>query len=113
MRRRLYGFWMLALTGCVPTGTQTQTVPANPFAGPLGTTTAQSPPTVSPATEEASLRVSRMGQKILAANPRLAIKPAFSTVGASPVGQPAEEIFHTADSQVYVTETLVRKCQTD
>src|SRR3546814_14152828 len=66
-------------------------------------------PKPSPATEEASLRVVQVGQKLLAANPQIGLKPLFSTIGPSTAGPPAEEIFHAGKNQVVITETLVRK----
>jgi hypothetical protein len=55
-----------------------------------------------------SLRVDAVGRKLLAANPQIVIKPRFSAIGA-----PDPEIFHTALVMVWVTEGLVRRCQTE
>src|SRR5262249_11540571 len=55
-------------------------VPTNPFQAP---TNGQAPHLVcAPSTQEASGRVTALGQKILAANPQLGLRPMFQTVGA-------------------------------
>jgi hypothetical protein len=114
MRRRVPGLLLLGLTGCMPGTNQTAMVPSNPFAGPLPTQTNQiTQTTASPATEEASLRVLNVGQKVVKANPQLELRPFFSTIGATASGSPAAEIFHTGGNQLVITEPLVRQCQTD
>ena len=60
------------------------------------------------ASEEAGKRVVQVGGQIIAANPKLGFKPAFTTIGA-----PWEEIFHRGDRAVFITEGLVRDCRTD
>ena len=60
------------------------------------------------ASEEAGKRVVQVGGQILASNPKLGFKPAFTTIGA-----PWEEIFHRGDKAVFITEGLVRACLTD
>jgi hypothetical protein len=60
------------------------------------------------ASEEAGKRVVQVGGQILASNPKLGFKPAFTTIGA-----PWEEIFHRGDKAVFITEGLVRACVTD
>ena len=62
----------------------------------------------APASEEAGLRVVQVGGQIIASNPKLGFKPAFTTIGA-----PWEEIFHRGDKAVFITEGLVRACVTD
>src|SRR5262249_10944589 len=69
----------------------------------------------APATEEAAKRVALMGQRLVEANPQMALKPAFTTVGA-----PHPGLFHVvtgsgprrADPGV-ISEGLVKLCQTD
>ena len=58
------------------------------------------------ASEEAGKRVVQVGGQIIAANPKLGFKPAFTTIGA-----PWEEIFHRGDKAVFITEGLVRECR--
>jgi hypothetical protein len=65
-------------------------------------------PTVSPGSTEAASRVDGIGRGILAANPQIGAKPLFRTIGA-----PQPEVFHRGTDDVYVTEGLVRLCETD
>jgi hypothetical protein len=67
----------------------------------------------APATEEAGKRVITVGQKVVAANPQLGLRPAFCTAGL-----PDPEIFHRGTGglegcQVVISEGLVRRCATD
>src|SRR5262245_41303759 len=68
----------------------------------------KAPPTLSPGSTEAAARVDTIGRGILAANPTIGAKPLFRTIGA-----PRPEIFHRGTEDVYVTEGLVRLCETD
>lgn len=114
MKRALPLILLASIAGCVPGPGETALVPNNPFGGPLTPGLPQGDkPAASPATEEASLRVSQVGQKIVAANPQIGLKPLFSTIGPSLDGPPKEEIFHTSKTQVVITEPLVRKCKSD
>lgn len=69
-------------------------------------------PVGRPATEETARRVLAVGQAVIAANPQVGMRPVFATVGA-----PHAEIFHTGgaleNSQVFVSEGLVKRCKTD
>jgi hypothetical protein len=113
MSRRARPVWLpliVVLPGCFPT-TESAVVPASPFGG--GTTAASRygfDTPAPPATTEAALNVARVGVKILAANPTLGVKPRFDTIGgeAAPL-----ELFHNGESDVYITETLARKCKTE
>jgi hypothetical protein len=62
----------------------------------------------APATEEAEKRVLVLGHQILEANTQSGLRPEFLTIGS-----PQTEIFHNGTAMVYVTEGLVRKCETD
>src|SRR5262245_3137518 len=62
----------------------------------------------APATEAASARVNEMGQRILAANPQIGMRPVILTVGSE---QP--EIFHRGTGQIIITEGLMKLCTTD
>ena len=66
------------------------------------------PVNLTPASTEAAARVDTVGRGILAANPQIGAKPLFRTIGA-----PRPEIFHRGMDDVYVTEGLVRLCDTD
>jgi hypothetical protein len=65
-------------------------------------------PNLSPGSTEAAARVDTVGRGILAANPQIGAKPLFRTIGA-----PRPEIFHRGTDDVYVTEGLVKLCETD
>jgi predicted Zn-dependent protease len=83
-------------------------VPVNPFSNgpaPLAATPASS--TVPPSAESAT-RVALVGQKVLAANPQMGLRPVFRTIGS-----PTEEVFHRGTAEVAVTEGLVKKCTTE
>lgn len=60
------------------------------------------------ATKEAAIRVGKIGQKLLASNPSIGIKPIFQTIGA-----PQPEVFHQGLEQVLVTDSLVKECDDD
>jgi hypothetical protein len=67
----------------------------------------------APATEELARPVLAVGQKIVAANPQLGMRPVFL-----PVGAPHPEIFHHGTGgidicQVLITEGLIRRCTTE
>jgi predicted Zn-dependent protease len=106
----LFGL-MLALAGCLSDDKKLTTVPTSPF-GKSPRTQAPSNKQAPAATQEASLRVDRVGKQIVAANSRsINQKVAFMTVG-----QPHEEIFHQTQkdaSAIYITEGLVKQCKTD
>lgn len=65
-------------------------------------------PNLSPGSTETAARVDTVGRGILAANPQIGAKPLFRTIGA-----PRPEVFHRGTDDVYVTEGLVRLCETD
>jgi hypothetical protein len=95
---------LLAAAGCLPGDGGTLLVPANPFA------TDPAPPpnqvaSASPATNEAATRVGLVGQKLVAANPQLKLRPLFRTVAVSQV-----EVFHRGTLEVLITEALVKQC---
>jgi hypothetical protein len=82
------------------------TVHANPFAaapaGPL--------PNVAhaPATEAVARRVNDLGQRVLAANPDLPIRPVFVAIGS-----PDPEIFHRDTTALFISEGLANRCATE
>jgi hypothetical protein len=59
-------------------------------------------------TEETARRVLTVGGKILVANRALGLQPRFITIG-----QGKEELFHQGTHDVFITESLVRRCETD
>jgi hypothetical protein len=105
------GLVLLAL-GCFHEDGRPLLVSANPFGTPA-------PPklpthlTNAPATEETAKRVATIGRKVLDANPQIALRATFRTIGA-----PQPEVFHRGygplrGCEVFVTEGLVRSCKTD
>lgn len=90
----------------VSPASSTPLVSSNPF-----DTRPTSPPAYvacAPATAEAASRAQRVGTSVVAANPQLAMKPTFVTVGAQ-----HSEIFHQGTVAVTITEGLVKQCTTD
>ena len=59
-------------------------------------------------TKEAAIRVGKIGQKLLIANPSIGIKPAFHTIGTSQA-----EVFHKGVNQIMITDGLVKDCSDD
>jgi predicted Zn-dependent protease len=67
------------------------------------------PSPVSPeANLQAATRVDSLGRAILAANPGIAARPLFRTIGS-----PELEIFHKSTADIYITQGLVDRCKTD
>jgi hypothetical protein len=100
---------LLTAGGCLPTESA-PLVSANPFDdGPRPPKSVQ-PVQVAhaPASEEAAKRVLRVAEQVRVANPQLALRPLYTTIGA-----PWEEVFHRNGDEVYITEGLVRRCKTD
>jgi hypothetical protein len=101
----------VAVGGCLSDDKQLTTVPSSSFNKPGPTQTASFKPAPK-ATQEIALRVDRVGQKIVKANPRLNQKVVFLTLGVSS----KEEIFHQSQkdvSTISVTEGLVKQCKSD
>jgi hypothetical protein len=109
---------MAALAGgCVPSDLLQPDAPTSgaamvqnsPFATPTSVTARPNLGTKpAPAAAEVGIVVDRIGRQILVANPAVAVKPVFLTIGAQ---QP--EIFHQDTSVIYITEGLVRLCKTE
>ncbi len=110
MRRRIAIIGLLlAAGGCVATDGGLSVVSSGFFEEkPDLTATPAGSLIHDPASEEAGKRVVQVGGQIVASNPKLGFKPAFTTIGA-----PWEEIFHRGDKAVFITEGLVRDCLTD
>jgi hypothetical protein len=83
-------------------------VPVNPFGNGPGPQAAAPSPSAVPPSAESATRVALVGQKILAANPQMGLRPVFRTIGA-----PTEEVFHRGTADVTITEGLVKKCATE
>jgi hypothetical protein len=97
---------MLA-AGCFDSEAKTSLVPDNPFgqtvvaATPTHVTYAQAP-------LESAARVDQVGQKLVRANPQMAMRPVFRTLGV-----PQPEVFHRATTEVDITEGLAKQCTTE
>jgi hypothetical protein len=101
---------VLTVSGCISDEKKLTTVSPNAFNGPVRTQSA-SIKHAPQATEKVSIQVMQLGQKILAANPRMNPKTTFLTLGV-----PDVEIFHQVqgiNSVIYITEGLVKQCKTD
>lgn len=109
---RFVGLLALILVGgCVPgqifEGEKTAQVADNPFG-------VQAPPTTptkvsyAPADQKTAEQVYRVGKELLVANPQIALRPLFGTIGV-----PQLEVFHIDTGMVYVTEGLVKQCKSD
>jgi hypothetical protein len=86
------------------------TVSSNPFAVPAESKVARV--NYQPADEKTSMRVDAVGRKLLQDNPHSGLNPKatfFATIGNAP--QP--EVFHVGTHMVYVTDGLVRRCNSD
>jgi len=100
---------LIAVGGCVQEKTGLSVVASSSFeAKPDLTATPAGSLIHDPASEEAGKRVVQVGGQIVASNPTLGFRPAFTTIGAA-----GEEIFHRGDKAVFITEGLVRACLTD
>jgi hypothetical protein len=102
--------------GCLPTDflmpddttPQAPVVPTSPFGTPAPVaprSTSNRPPAGDAAV---AVKVDEVGQKLVAANPSLGMKPLFLTIGSA---QP--EIFHRDTAGVFITESLVAQCKTE
>src|ERR1051325_6773959 len=109
MRRRFWAAgWVLTAGGCM-SGTDSVTlVPSNPFISQPFAAKTVPHVAMSPGTEETARRVLPIGGQIVVANRALGMQPRFITIG-----QAKEELFHVGSQDLFVTEGLVRRCQTD
>jgi hypothetical protein len=102
--RTLFGA-VLASAGCLSPESATTLVPGDPFH-------MATPPPVragyAPASVEAAGRVEAAGQRLLAANPQVRLRPVFRTIGA-----PQPEVFHVRTEEIDVTEGLVGQCRSE
>ena len=102
---------LIALGGCVPAqildGEKTAQVADNPF-GVQPPPAAPTKVSYAPADQKTAEQVYRVGKELLVANPQIALRPLFGTIGV-----PQLEIFHVDNGMVYVTEGLVKQCKSD
>ena len=108
MRNR-WSLGLLLLTGCLstmPEDPPTEQVPSAPF-----TQQRRPMPTkvnYAPASPETSFRVVMIKDKLLGDNPKVGIRPNVAAIGSAD-----PEIFHIGLNQIFLTEGLVRQCQSE
>jgi hypothetical protein len=98
----------LGMAGCF-SDPKTTLIQPGLYGRPVTTQTAQVPQAT--ATKEVALRVANLGQKIVADNPQIGLRPVFSCIGAA---QPT--VFHRLNKdqcEIFISEGLVKQCQTD
>ena len=100
-------FPAVLLAGCVERESHSLLVPGEP---PGNLVAMQYPRDlkVTPASKEISEGVARVGQKVVAANREIGLRPFFMTIAAD-----TEEIFHRGRTQILVTEGLARRCTSE
>ena len=109
MRRHARSAPLLLLAGGCLGGPETATsLPCNPFADQAFRPGAVQHVVEAPGTKEASDRVCAVGGKIIAANEGIGFRPRFITTNGA-----TEEIFHRGTRDVFITEGMVRRCQTE
>ncbi len=106
MVRRAWPFSLLLAAGCVSSESGLPIVRDTPFSDPTANPSLKA--FHDPAAEAVAVRVHQLGQKILAANPDLPVKPAFQAIGS-----PNPEVFHRDTSVVCVSQGLVNRCGSD
>ena len=95
------------LGGCVGAGRPTPAAP--PYAGaPLTLSSAKAVPYVAAHDTAQAARVLEVGNKLLAANPEINLRPIFVVPGT-----PAPEVSHRGEHEIIISEALVRQCLTD
>jgi hypothetical protein len=97
---------VLAAAGCNSTDGPLPTVGSNPFAPALATPMPSA--SHAPATEAVGRRVNDVGQKLLAANAGLPVRPLFLAVGS-----PEPEVFHRDDTSIFISEGLANRCASE
>jgi hypothetical protein len=100
---------LVAVGGCVSLGDEgLASVPANTLAKPPEQTRTETSVNHAPASEEVSRRVAVVGQKIVAMNPEIGMRPRFITVGS-----PQLEVMHIGTNDLFITEGLANRCTTE
>jgi hypothetical protein len=102
---------VLGIAGCFPfKDDPLQTVQPGLGGGPA-VKSPINPSQQAPATKEAQLQVDIVGQKLLAANRQTGLHCMFCAIGTPSNGVATSEVFHRGTEVLFITETLVRKCQ--
>jgi hypothetical protein len=97
----------LLLAGCVERDAHSLLVPGEP-PGKLVAMQYPRELEVTPASKEISEGVARVGQKVIAANREIGLRPHFMTIAAD-----TEEIFHRGRTQILITDGLARRCTSE
>lgn len=100
-------FSVVLLAGCVEREAHSLLVPGEP-PGKLVTMQYPRELKVTPASKEISEGVGRVGQKVVAANRDIGLRPHFMTIAAD-----TEEIFHRGRTQILITDGLARRCASE
>jgi hypothetical protein len=66
------------------------------------------PKNLPPASTEAASRVHSIGQQIIAANPKLGVRPLFAAIGVED-----ETVFHSGSANIFISDGVVKRCKTD
>jgi hypothetical protein len=99
---------VLGTEGCF-TDPKTTVIQPGLYGRPVMTQTSQAPQAA--ATKEVALRVATLGQKIVADNPQIGLRPVFNCIGV-----PQPTVFHRLNKdqcEIFISEGLVKQCQTD
>jgi hypothetical protein len=103
---------LLMLSGCFPMPlTEADRAMALVSNNPFGAEAPPAAPTranYAPGDQELTKRVIKAGNELLTANPQIALRPLFATIGVEQM-----EIFHVDTSLVYVTAGLVKQCRSN
>jgi predicted Zn-dependent protease len=102
--------WLLLLTGCQLPATDesaTRQVTSTPYPE-MAQTPVITKVNYSPASRDTEIRVEIMRGKLIGENPQLGLFPRLTVIGAID-----PEIFHVGMTQIYLTEGLVKQCQSD
>lgn len=110
MRMRWICVTCLSLTGCIPLPRMPDEPPTQQVASSLNEPRRALPTRVqyAPASNETSLRVMLIKDKLTGDNPQLGIKPYVVAIRSND-----PEVFHVGLNTIYVTDGLVQQCQTD
>ena len=109
--RKHWSVGLLLFAGCFPGQMVSEEPPTRQVASaPFPESRGVMPTKVNyaPASAETSFRVVMIKDKLIGENPQLALKPSVTAVGSA-----EPEIFHLGLNQIFITEGLVRQCQTE
>jgi hypothetical protein len=111
MRRRFLAVGLVAAPGLVGCFSPDKTTVIQPGLSGRAPATQVAQVPQAPATKEVALRVATLGNKLVADNPQIGLRPFFNCIGAA---EPT--VFHRLNKdlcEVFVSEGLVKQCKTD